>query len=164
MREELLIPETPSMLPALEAGSSLVGWFLAYCRAEVMGAPKTTVDAKRRDLQLFLVHGNDSRENGPFSSRSLHNEPLARTGCGIGGMGRGRRGPAIESQRDFRNRDRPGPPSDRGEGPGPAIIHWRASLNTKTSPSMGSKFFGRSPSPWGATAMTNLSPSRLRSP
>jgi RRXRR protein len=36
-----------------------------------------------------LGYGNDSRQNGPLSSRVLHNEALASTGCGIGGMGRG---------------------------------------------------------------------------
>ncbi len=50
----LVIPEHPSQLPTLDAGSSLVQWLVAYCHAEVAGSPKTTLDAKRRDFQLFL--------------------------------------------------------------------------------------------------------------
>lgn len=51
---DLVIPETPTQLATIDAGTSLVGWLLAYCHAEVAGAPKTTLDAKKRDLQLFL--------------------------------------------------------------------------------------------------------------
>jgi integrase/recombinase XerD len=51
---ELVIPEQPTQLVMNGAGTSIVGWILAYCHAEVAGAPKTTVDAKRRDFQLFL--------------------------------------------------------------------------------------------------------------
>jgi len=54
MRYELVIPEKPATVPTVEAEASLAGWFIAYCQAEVAGAPKTTVDAKRRDFQLFL--------------------------------------------------------------------------------------------------------------
>jgi uncharacterized protein DUF4158 len=36
-----------------------------------------------------LGYGNDSRQNGPLSSRILHNEAPASTGCGMGRMGRG---------------------------------------------------------------------------
>ena len=51
---ELLIPERPTPLAAVETGTSLVGWLLAYGHAEVAGSPKATVDAKRRDFELFL--------------------------------------------------------------------------------------------------------------
>ena len=34
----------------------LVGSILAYCHAEVVGSPKTTLDAKKRDFQLFLSY------------------------------------------------------------------------------------------------------------
>src|SRR3954452_8774951 len=54
MPNELVIPERHAQLEPSEAGSSLVGWILAYCEAEVAGSPKTTVDAKKRDFQLFL--------------------------------------------------------------------------------------------------------------
>ena len=54
MNRELVIPETPGTLAPTEAGSSLVGWFIAYCHAEVAGAPKTTLKAKKRDFELFL--------------------------------------------------------------------------------------------------------------
>jgi len=54
LRYELAIPNEPTQLAAVEAGSSLVGWILAYCHAEVVGSPKTTLDAKKRDFQLFL--------------------------------------------------------------------------------------------------------------
>ena len=43
----------PSSRP-LDAGGSLVGWLIAYCHAEVAGAPKTTLQAKKRDFELFL--------------------------------------------------------------------------------------------------------------
>src|SRR5262249_28301783 len=51
---ELVIPEKPTELATIDAGGSLIGWLNAYCHAEVAGAPKATVDAKKRDLQLFL--------------------------------------------------------------------------------------------------------------
>src|SRR4051794_39580945 len=51
---ELVIPEKPGTLAPTEAGNSLVGWFLAFAHAEVAGSPKTTLDAKKRDFQLFL--------------------------------------------------------------------------------------------------------------
>ena len=54
MGHELVIPEQPSQLAAVEAGTSLVGWLIAYCHAEVAGAPKTTLEAKKRDFELFL--------------------------------------------------------------------------------------------------------------
>lgn len=53
---ELVIPEKPAQVVPAEAGTSLVGWLLAYCQAEVAGAPKATVEAKRRDFQLFLTY------------------------------------------------------------------------------------------------------------
>jgi len=56
MGQELVIPDKPSQLATLDAGTSLTGWLLAYCHAEVAGAPKTTVEAKRRDFQLFLSY------------------------------------------------------------------------------------------------------------
>jgi integrase/recombinase XerD len=55
-KAELVIPEEPTQLATVEAGSSLVGWILAYCHAEVVGSPKTTLDAKKRDFQLFLSY------------------------------------------------------------------------------------------------------------
>jgi integrase/recombinase XerD len=54
MPTELIIPEQPGQLSAVDAGSSLVQWLIAYCHAEVAGSPKTTLDAKKRDFQLFL--------------------------------------------------------------------------------------------------------------
>lgn len=54
MPTELIIPEQPGQLPAVDAGSSLVQWLITYCHAEVAGSPKTTLDAKKRDFQLFL--------------------------------------------------------------------------------------------------------------
>src|SRR3954471_21838748 len=51
---ELIIPEKPTQLATIDAGTSLVGWLIAYCHAEVAGSPKTTLDAKKRDFQLFL--------------------------------------------------------------------------------------------------------------
>jgi integrase/recombinase XerD len=51
---ELIIPEQPTQLATVDAGTSLVGWLIAYCHAEVAGSPRTTLDAKRRDFQLFL--------------------------------------------------------------------------------------------------------------
>jgi integrase/recombinase XerD len=51
---ELVIPDKPAQLVRSTLGSSLVDWFTAYCYAEVAGAPQTTVDAKKRDFQLFL--------------------------------------------------------------------------------------------------------------
>ena len=51
---ELVISEQPGALAPKEPGSSLVGWLLAYGHAEVAGSPKTTLDAKKRDFQLFL--------------------------------------------------------------------------------------------------------------
>jgi integrase/recombinase XerD len=56
MSHELVIPETPTQLATIDAGSSLVGWLIAYCHAEVAGAPRATVDAKKRDFQLFLTY------------------------------------------------------------------------------------------------------------
>src|SRR4051795_9475786 len=56
MSQELVIPETPSTVPATDSGGCLLGWLLAYCHAEVAGAPKTTLQAKRRDLELFLSY------------------------------------------------------------------------------------------------------------
>ena len=50
----IIIPETPTQLATVDAGTSLVGWLIAYCHAEVAGSPKTTLDAKKRDFQLFL--------------------------------------------------------------------------------------------------------------
>lgn len=54
MKTELVIPREPTQLATADAGGSLVGWLLAYCHAEVAGAPKATIDAKKRDFQLFL--------------------------------------------------------------------------------------------------------------
>jgi integrase/recombinase XerD len=54
MHLELAIPETPAPLPSTDAGGSLTRWLLAYCHAEVAGAPKTTLQAKKRDFELFL--------------------------------------------------------------------------------------------------------------
>src|SRR4051812_2774585 len=54
MSRELVIPETPGTLALVDAGTSLLGWFIAYGHAEVAGSPKTTLDAKKRDFQLFL--------------------------------------------------------------------------------------------------------------
>ena len=54
MSDELAIPETPTQVIPSEAGTSLIGWLLAYCHAEVAGAPKTTLQAKKRDFELFL--------------------------------------------------------------------------------------------------------------
>ena len=45
-----------SQPPALEAGGSLLNWFLIYCHAEVAGSPKTTLQAKKRDFELFLAY------------------------------------------------------------------------------------------------------------
>jgi integrase/recombinase XerD len=53
---ELVIPEQPNLLPTVDAGGSLVGWLVAYCHAEVAGAPKTTLQAKKRDFELFLAY------------------------------------------------------------------------------------------------------------
>jgi hypothetical protein len=39
MGSELVIPEAAAKLVPTEAGPSLFGWFTAYCRAEVAGAP-----------------------------------------------------------------------------------------------------------------------------
>jgi hypothetical protein len=36
-----------------------------------------------RDESDIQGYGNDSRQNGPLSSRVLHNEALARTGRGL---------------------------------------------------------------------------------
>jgi integrase/recombinase XerD len=55
-KTELIIPEESNQLATVEAGVSLVGWILAYCHAEVVGSPKTTLDAKKRDFQLFLSY------------------------------------------------------------------------------------------------------------
>jgi integrase/recombinase XerD len=51
---ELVIPEKPTQLSPTATETSLVKWLTAYCYAEVAGAPQTTVDAKRRDFELFL--------------------------------------------------------------------------------------------------------------
>jgi integrase/recombinase XerD len=51
---ELVIPDKATQLATVDARTSLVGWFIAHCHAEVAGSPRTTVDAKRRNLQLFL--------------------------------------------------------------------------------------------------------------
>jgi site-specific recombinase XerD len=61
----LIIPDDFTQLPAIDAGKSLVKWLLAYCHAEVAGSPKTTLDAKKRDFELFLAYfakmmGSDS--------------------------------------------------------------------------------------------------------
>lgn len=53
-RTQLVIPSSPSPLPAADAGGSLTRWLLAYCHAEVAGAPMTTLRAKKRDFELFL--------------------------------------------------------------------------------------------------------------
>jgi hypothetical protein len=65
---ELIIPEQPSQFPALDGGSSLVNWLVAYCHAEVAGAPKNTLQAKKRDFELFLSYfttmmGSDSLDD-----------------------------------------------------------------------------------------------------
>jgi hypothetical protein len=68
---ELVISEQPGTLAPSEAGSSLVGWFLAYCHAEVAGAPKPTLQAKKRDFELFLgyfANGNE-RVSGAHPER-----------------------------------------------------------------------------------------------
>lgn len=54
MGQELVIPDQPAHLPTADAGGSVVGWLIAYCHAEVAGAPRTTVQAKKRDFELFL--------------------------------------------------------------------------------------------------------------
>jgi integrase/recombinase XerD len=54
MNRESVIPEMPGTLALSEAGSSLCGWLIAYCQAEVAGSPKTTLKAKKRDFELFL--------------------------------------------------------------------------------------------------------------
>ncbi len=54
MARALVIPETPRPPTTTEGERGLVGWLLAYCHAEVAGAPKSTVDAKRRDFEVFL--------------------------------------------------------------------------------------------------------------
>ena len=54
MGYELVVSEQLGSLVPGEAGPSLIGWFLAYCQAQVAGSPKTTVDAKKRDFELFL--------------------------------------------------------------------------------------------------------------
>src|SRR4051812_15636731 len=54
MGYELVIPEKPETLTPTDGGSSLVGWLIAYCHAEVAGSPKTTLKAKKRDFELFL--------------------------------------------------------------------------------------------------------------
>jgi integrase/recombinase XerD len=65
MSYEMVIPETSSSLATVDAGTSMTGWLLAYCHAEVAGAPKTTLQAKKRDFGLFLSYfttmmGSDS--------------------------------------------------------------------------------------------------------
>jgi len=47
------------------------------------------VGLNKGEARNALGYGNDSRQNGPLSSRVLHNETLASTGRGIGGLGRG---------------------------------------------------------------------------
>lgn len=54
MSWELVIPEKAGTPAPSEGGSSLVGWLIAYCHAEVAGSPKTTLQAKKRDFELFL--------------------------------------------------------------------------------------------------------------
>jgi integrase/recombinase XerD len=56
MSHELVIPEKPSQVVAADPGTSLLGWVIAYCHAEVAGAPKATVQAKKGDFQLFLSY------------------------------------------------------------------------------------------------------------
>lgn len=56
MQRVLVIPETPGPLIPIEERRGLVEWLLAYSHAEVAGASKTTVDAKRRDFELFLCY------------------------------------------------------------------------------------------------------------
>jgi integrase/recombinase XerD len=56
MSFEIVIPEQPTQLEMGEAGASLVCWILAYCHAEVVGSPETTLDAKKQDFQLFLSY------------------------------------------------------------------------------------------------------------
>ncbi|MDG3008441.1 tyrosine-type recombinase/integrase [Paludisphaera mucosa] len=65
MEFELALSERPSQVATAEAGRSLVKWLVAYCHAEVAGAPKTTLQAKKRDFELFLGYftrtmGSDS--------------------------------------------------------------------------------------------------------
>ena len=65
---DLVISEQSGTLAPSKAASSLVGWFLAYCHAEVAGAPKSTLQAKKRDFDLFLGYfakmmGSDAIED-----------------------------------------------------------------------------------------------------
>lgn len=53
-RTELVIPEAPGLPTPTEPGEGLIGWLIAYCQAEVAGAPQTTAQAKKRDFELFL--------------------------------------------------------------------------------------------------------------
>lgn len=56
MNTDLVIPEETSEVVLDPTETSLVKWLQAYCVAEVAGAPKTTVDAKKRDFELFLSY------------------------------------------------------------------------------------------------------------
>ncbi len=60
MPNSQLIIRQPSPTPAkVDAQTtSLLEWFVRYGEAEVAGSPDNTVDAKRRDLQLFLTYFN----------------------------------------------------------------------------------------------------------
>ena len=68
MNRALVIPEKPAQIVTSEASSSLAGWFIAYCHSEVAGGPKTTVDAKRRDFQLFLDHFGNMMRSDPIDN------------------------------------------------------------------------------------------------
>jgi integrase/recombinase XerD len=54
VKTELVIPDESGELVLPPEDTSLVKWLQAYCVAEVAGAPKTTLDAKKRDFELFL--------------------------------------------------------------------------------------------------------------
>jgi hypothetical protein len=77
---------------ALYSDRSGVRLLKCLCQTEEEKAVAWHSDARsleRQGIPREFGYGNDSRQNGPLSSRVLHNEPLASTGCGIGGMGRG---------------------------------------------------------------------------
>ena len=49
---------------------------------DVRRAARVVVDYLIKDEEDYYGYGNDSRQNGPLSSRFLHNKALARTGRG----------------------------------------------------------------------------------
>jgi hypothetical protein len=73
MRHELVIPANPSTLPALEAGTNLTGWLLAYCHTKVATQARHMVHAALlRNSEQSLPRHREEAAQQPAAAMIEH--------------------------------------------------------------------------------------------